>query len=343
VSALVSFYDTATEPTEAMREAMRTAPVGDDVYGRDPTVRALEERAAVLVGKERAVFLPSGTMANLAAVMAHTRRGDAVVLEARSHIALAETGGVAIVAGCMPLAVTGRNGVLHAADVEACLEPPDQHRPIPTLLCVENTHNRGGGTVTAPETMAGLRAVCERWDLRMHVDGARMFNAAVALDVPPSALAAAADSVCFALSKGLGAPVGSLLAGTEAFVALARRARKLLGGGMRQAGVLAAAGMVALDGWEERLAEDHRRAAGLARRLAGLPGVDVSEPETNIVVCRLRPGAPSAPALVEWLLARGLACSAPAADALRFVVHRQIGDNEVERLADALAEGVPAA
>jgi threonine aldolase len=348
MTALVSFYDTATEPTEAMREAMRSARVGDDVYGRDPTVRALEQRSAALVGQESAVFLPSGTMANLAAIMAHTRRGDAVVLEAESHIALAEAGGVAVVAGCMPLEVHGRRGVLDAAAVEARLAPPDQHRPLARLLCVENSHNRGGGTVTPPETMARLRALCDRWDLRLHVDGARLFNAAVALDVAPPALVADADSVCFALSKGLGAPAGSLLAGTDEFVAAARRARKLLGGGMRQVGVLAAAGIVALDDWRPRLAADHRRAAALARRLAAVPGlmVDPDAVVTNIVVCGLETGTPAAGALVEWLLARGLACSAPADDALRLVVHGQIGEQEVERLALAVAEAmecIPAA
>jgi threonine aldolase len=281
-------------------------------------------------------------MANLAAIMAHTNRGEAVLLEAHSHIARAETGGVATVAGCMPLDVRGRRGVLHPADVEARLAPPDQHRPVVRLLCVENTHNRAGGTVTPPEAMAGLRRLCDRWDLRLHVDGARLFNAAVALDLPPAALAADADSVCFALSKGLGAPVGSLLAGTAEFVAEARRIRKLLGGGMRQAGVLAAAGMVALDGWEHRLAEDHRRAVRLAQRLAGLPGVvvDPDEVETNIVLCELDPAGVPAADLADWLLVRGIACSTTSAHGLRFVVHGQIGDLEIERLGDGLAEGM---
>jgi threonine aldolase len=340
VTPLVSFYDTATEPTEAMRDAMRAAEVGDDVYGRDPTVRALEQRGAELVGKERAVFMPSGTMANLAAIMAHTRRGEAVLLERESHVAGAEAGGVAIVAGCMPLEVPGRGGVLHPDDVEARLAPPDEHRPVPRLLCVENTHNRAGGTVTTPQAMRDLRRLCDRWDLRLHVDGARLCNAAVALDLPPAALAADADSVCVALSKGLGAPVGSLLAGTAEFVAAARRARKLLGGGMRQAGVLAAAALVALDGWEQRLAEDHRRAARLARRLAGVRGlvVDPDAVVTNIVMCELEPGLAPAAEIADWLLVRGVACSTTSERGLRFVVHGQIGDAEVERLGDALAE-----
>ncbi|MGH2948333.1 MAG: GntG family PLP-dependent aldolase [Solirubrobacteraceae bacterium] len=342
MTALVSFFDTATEPTEAMRDAMRSARVGDDVYGRDPTVRELEARAAALVGKEQAVLVPSGTMANLAAIMAHTSRGDAVLLEAQSHVGRAEAGGVAVVAGCMPLEVAGRRGVLCAADVEARLAPPDQHRPPARLLCVENTHNRAGGTVTPPEVMDELRELCGRWALRLHVDGARLFNAAVALELPPAALAADADSVCFALSKGLGAPVGSLLAGTAEFVAEARRMRKLLGGGMRQAGVLAAAGLVALDGWRHRLAEDHRRAARLARRLATLPGVMV-EPEavtTNIVLCELEPAGVPAAEVIDWLLVRGISCSATSARGLRFVVHGQIGDLEVERLAEAMAQAL---
>jgi threonine aldolase len=339
---LVSFFDTATEPTEAMRDAMRSAAVGDDVYGRDPTVNELEGRAASLCGKEASVLMPTGTMANLAAILTHTRRGDAVVLEAQSHIARAETGGVAAVAGCMPLEVAASDGVLRGADVEPRLAPPDQHRPVTTLLCVENTHNRAGGTVTAPEVMAELRALCDEWELRLHVDGARLLNAAVALDLPPDALVETADSVCFALSKGLGAPVGSLLLGSGEFVAGARRMRKMLGGGMRQAGVLAAAGLVALDGWRTRLADDHRRAVALAERLARLPGVavDPAAVTTNIVVCDVGETSMGSAELVDALLVRGVSCSATSADRLRFVVHGQIGDREIERLAQAMADAL---
>jgi threonine aldolase len=342
MTALASFFDTATEPTEAMREAMRTAPVGDDVYGRDATVNALESRAAGLLGKEAAVLMPSGTMANLAAILAHTSRGDAVVVEADSHIARAETGGVATVAGCMPIAVAGRRGVLRAADVEPELPAPDQHRPTPTLLCVENTHNRAGGTVTPPDAMDELRRLCDGRGLRLHVDGARLLNAAVALDVPPSALAAAADSVCFALSKALGAPVGSLLLGGADFVHRARRMRKMLGGGMRQAGVLAAAGLIALDGWQQRLAADHRRSVELARRLAALPGIgaDPAAVETNIVLCDTGRSGLGAGEIAERLLARRIACSVASAASLRFVVHHQIGDPELERLEAALREAL---
>jgi threonine aldolase len=337
---IVSFLDTSTEPTEAMRDAMRDARVGDDVYGRDPTVNELEARAAALLGKEACVLVPTGTMANLVALLASTSRGDAVVLEEQSHIACAEAGGVASVAGCMPLLVAGRRGVLRPEDVERVLLPPDEHRPQPTLLCLENTHNRGGGTVTTPAETAALRALCDEHALRLHLDGARLFNAAVALEAEPAALAADAHTVSFCLSKGLGAPVGSVLAGPAQTIARARRMRKLLGGGMRQAGVLAAAGLVALDGWRERLAADHRRAVALASRLAAVPGlhVEADSVATNIVFCDVA----DARALAARLLERGLACSASSATRLRFVLHHQIGDADVDRLASELADLLPA-
>jgi threonine aldolase len=336
----LSFYDTATEPTEAMRDAMRAAPVGDDVYGHDPTVNELEERGADLLGKEAAVFMPSGTMANLAAVMAHTSRGDAVLLEARSHLARAEAGGLAVVAGCMPMPVDGDRGILGPRHVEPHLEPPDDHRAPVRLVCVENTHNRAGGTVTPPEVMRQLRDLCDGWDVRIHVDGARVLNAAVALGVVPSALAADADSVCFALSKALGAPVGSLLLGSRRFVATARRNRKLLGGGMRQAGVVAAAAIVALEDWRRRLEEDHRRAARLADLLDALPGV-ATKPRpvpTNIVYCHIDGTGLLAQEVAERLLERDIFCAATSRGTLRFVTHCQIGDDDLARLATALGE-----
>ena len=335
--SLVSFLDTSTEPTEAMREAMRGAAVGDDVYGQDPTVNELQARCAELLRMEAALLVPSGTMANLVAILAHTRRGDAVVLEEQSHVARAEAGGVAAVAGCMPLPVRGRHGVLGAAEVEPALLPPDEHRPQPTLFCVENTHNRGGGTVTPPAAMRELRELCERHGLALHVDGARLFNAAAALDATPAELTAGADSVCFCLSKALGAPVGSVVAGTAEVVARARRARKLLGGGMRQAGALAAAGLVALEGWRERLVADHARARDLAVRLSGLDSVSVTRaPETNIVLCDLE--RHDARMVAAWLLERGFACGAASATRLRFLTHHQIGDPEVVAVAAALSD-----
>jgi threonine aldolase len=336
---LVSFLDTATEPTPAMRDAMRDAVVGDDVYGRDPTVKELEARACRLFGKEAAVFVPTGTMANLAALLAHSRRGDGVVLEEQSHIACAEAGGVATIAGLMPLFVRGERGVLDAARVERALLPPDEHRPSPALLCVENTHNRGGGTVTTPEAMRGLRSLCDRHGLGLHVDGARLFNAAVALELEPVELATDADSVSCCLSKGLGAPAGSLLLGDAELVTRARRARKVLGGAMRQAGVLAAAGLVALDGWRERLAADHRRARSLAERLAHVRALSV-EPdtvETNIVLCRVADEI-DARDLSQRLLEHGFACSASSGGTLRVVLHHQILDRDVDRLLATFAQ-----
>jgi threonine aldolase len=224
--------------------------------------------------------------------------------------------------------------VLSAASLEPHLRSASRAGPPVTLLCVENTHNRGGGTVTSPALMADLRALCDRHGLRLHVDGARIFNAAVALDVPVRRLAAGADSVCFSLSKGLGAPAGSLLCGSGEFVSRARRVRKMLGGGMRQAGVLAAAGLVAMRDGIAWLQKDHRAARRLAQRLARLPGlaVDAGAVETNIVLCRIEAPGLSSETVSQRLLEHGIACSAPNPEVLRFVLHHQIGDREVDRL-----------
>lgn len=338
MSGLVSFFDTASQPTEAMRDAMRSAVVGDDVYGRDPTVVELQQCGAAMLQKEAGLFMPSGTMANLAAVLSHTGRGAAVVLEANSHIARAETGGLAAVAGCTPLEVPGHDGVLAAADVEAKLEPPDQHRPRPELLCVENTHNRAGGTVTPPEVMRELRTVCERWQLRLHVDGARLLHAAAALELTPHELVDAADSACISLDKALGAPVGALLMGSHEFIHMARTVRKMLGGGMRQVGVLAAAGLVALENWRERLLEDHRWARSLASELAQVRGlqVDPVTVPTNIVICEVSQLGLDCRELAEQLMKAGIACSTVGSSGLRFVVHSEIRGAEIDRLRTAI-------
>ncbi len=338
MSRLISFFDTATEPDDAMRDAMRAAAVGDDVYRRDPTVSELQARAAALLRKEDALFMPSGTMGNLAAIMTHTRRGAGVVLGAESHIARAETGGLAAVAGCTGLEVTSADGVLDPTEVEVRLEPPDEHRPEPQLLCVENSHNRGGGTVTPPSVMHELRAICERWHLRLHVDGARLLNAAVALELEPADLVADADSAMLSLDKGLGAPIGALLIGTHEFIEAARRIRKMLGGGMRQVGVVAAAGLVALENWRSRLAEDHHFTQLLAKRLGELPGLVVSPVPvpTNIVLCDVSAGGVGVQELTQRLLADRVACSISGPSRLRFVVHNQIREPEIEHLCHAI-------
>jgi threonine aldolase len=334
---VISFYDTSTLPTPAMLEAMATAELGDDVYQQDPTVNALEALAAQTLGKEAALFVPSGTMANLVALMVHTSPGEEVIVEAESHILYYESGGLAALAGLMPLPVAGVEGVLSRELVEPHLRKPNLHYPRTTLLCVENTHNRAGGSVTTPAAMRELRALCDERGLRMHVDGARLLNAAVALDVPVTALAADADSVTIALSKALCAPVGSVLAGDASFVDEARRRRKLLGGGMRQAGVLAAAGIVALRDGVARLAEDHARARRLADALRRLPGIDVANRvETNMVLIDCAASGLTADQLVAALKDRGIRSSSRPPSLVRFVTHRWIGDAEVDSLVHAL-------
>lgn len=335
---MISFYDTSTLPTQEMLDAIASARLGDDVYGLDPTVNELETVAAGLMGKEAAVLLPSGTMANLAAVMSWTRPADEVVLEAEAHLVYYEAGGISGVAGCIPLPVPGDRGVLRAEEVERHLRRPDQHYPVTTLLCVENTHNRAGGTITPVGVMKELRQLCDARQLALHVDGARIFNASVALDVPAADLVADADSVSFSLSKGLSAPVGAVLAGSTDFIGRARRARKMLGGGMRQAGIVATAGLVGLRTGIDRLREDHEQARSLAAKLAELPGLTVSPVQTNFVMIDTSAWGIGAAQLVAELKSRGIAASARPPHTVRFVTHRQVGDTEADTLVAALRE-----
>jgi threonine aldolase len=336
----VSFYDTSTMPTEEMLDAMRSARLGDDVYGEDPTVNELEALTAAMLGMEASLFLPSGTMANLVAVLAQTRRGDEIAGEADAHLFNYEAGGIAMIAGCMPLLIAGSGGVLTAEQVEPRLRRPNDHYPPTTLLAIENTHNRAGGAVTPPAVLAGLRELCDRHGLRLHVDGARIFNAAVALDLPVAAVVRDADSVSFCLSKGLSAPVGSMLAGSADTIREARRMRKVLGGGMRQAGVLAAAGIVALRGGVDQLARDHAMARYLAQELSSIALLDIESKkvQTNIVVA----GITRAHVTVEDLVSRlrhefGIRVSAQPPSFIRLVTHRHIGEEEVARVTDAIS------
>ena len=302
--------DTVTLPTQEMYRAMAAAELGDDVYGEDPTVNRLEELAAARVGKEAALFVPTGTMGNEVAVMTHARRGDEVIVDVGSHIYDAEVGGLAVLAGVQARPLAGRLGRLDPTAVEAAVRPDDVHFPRTGLLCLEDPHNGAGGTVAPPEAIAELAEVAHRHGFPVHLDGARLFNAAVALGIPAARLAAPADSVMFCLSKGLCAPVGSMLAGSAAFIAEARRNRKLMGGGMRQAGVLAAAGIVALESMVDRLADDHVNARRLAEGLASLPGlrVDLESVQTNMVYADTGPG--DAPAVVAMLAAGGVLINA---------------------------------
>lgn len=333
--------DTVTLPTPAMRAAMAAAEVGDDVYGEDPTVRALEERAADLLGTEGALFVPSGTMGNQVAIACHTHPGQEVIVEAGSHIYNVELGTMARFSGVQPRVLVGERGVFTADQVAAAIRP-DLYYLAPTgLVCLENTHNAAGGRVwplaAAREVLARARAR----GIAVHLDGARVFNAAVATGTPVRELARGFDSVMFCLSKGLGCPVGSVLCGSRPFVAAARRVRKALGGGMRQAGILAAAGLYALDHHVDRLAEDHLHARLLAAGLATLPGLSVLPPETNIVLVTIEAG-PDAEALCARLRARGVLASPAGAGTsarqVRMVTHLGISRADVERTVDLVRE-----
>ncbi len=334
--------DTVTLPTPAMRRAMFEAEVGDDVMGEDPTVNRLEAMAAERLGKEAAVFVPSGTMANLVSLLTHCNRGDEAIMGHLAHTFLFEVGGAAAVGGIHPRTVPNRpDGTLALDDIEAAIRDPNNlHYPRSRLICLENTHNRCGGAVLTPEYMAQVRALADRHGLAIHLDGARIFNAATALGVEAAELARHADSVSFCLSKGLSAPVGSLVCGPADWVQRARRQRKMLGGGMRQAGILAAAGIVALETMVDRLAEDHALARRLAEGLAVLPHVilDPARVQTNIVIFELQPQAPAPQEVVARLAERGVKVGAIGGRRFRAVTHYGITEADIDRALEAFAQ-----
>jgi len=336
--------DTVTHPTPAMREAMARAEVGDDVFGEDPTVRRLEEMAAERMGKEAALFVASGTMANLVSLLTHCGRGDEVIVGDQAHTFLSEVGGMAALGGIHPRPIPNQpDGTLRLEDIEAAIRAEDVHHPRTRLIALENTHNRCMGAALPPSYMAQVRALADRYGLKVHVDGARIFNAAVALGVPAAALAQGADTVTFCLSKGLCAPVGSLICGPADFIREARRVRKMVGGGMRQAGVLAAAGLVALETMVERLAEDHRRARRLAEGLAEIPGVrlEAHRVQTNIVIFELDPRVPlSDEAFLEALRARRVKLLRWGPRRFRAVTHYWIDDADIEQAIRAIADAI---
>jgi threonine aldolase len=317
--------DTVTQPTDEMRAAMAAAPVGDDVFGEDPTINALESLAAEMVGKDAAVFVPSGTMGNLIAMMAHTQKGDAVILEAESHTYRFEVGGVAAVAGVLPIPLEGVRGYITPGMLRAAVRGPNIHIAPARLVCLENTHNRSGGTPFGPDEMDAVTGAAREMGLAVHLDGARIFNAAIACGVPAAALTRGVDSVMFCVSKALSAPVGSLVCGSRPFVERARRFRKMVGGGMRQAGIIAAAGIVALRTMVDRLAEDHENARRLGEELAGVQGlrVDPEQVRTNMVVVELAPPR-SAGDVAERLRAEDVLVSVIGPAAFRLVTHRHI-------------------
>lgn len=329
--------DTVTRPTEAMFEAMHAAPLGDDVLGDDPTVMRLEELAAEVTGKEEALFVPSGTMGNQIALACHCERGDAIIVEQEAHILYYEVGAAAAVAGVVSWTLPSTLGVIDPDQVEQHVLRQDLHTPGTTLLCVENTHNRAGGTIVPEETMARYRVIANNHGLKIHLDGARIFNAAVALGTTVEEITQHVDSVSFCLSKGLRSPVGSLLCGPAAFIDKARRWRKRLGGGMRQAGILAACGVVSLTRMVDRLAEDHQRARKLAEAIGQFRGIRVNldSVQTNMVLAEF-----DHPAALwqEELRDRGVLALAPARNRLRFVLHADIDDEKLTHAVKAIRE-----
>jgi threonine aldolase len=326
--------DTVTLPTPAMRQAIFEAEVGDDVYGEDPTVNRLEAMAAERLGKEEAVFVPTGTMANLVCLLTHCARGDEAIMGHLAHTFLFEAGSSAAVGGIHPHTVPNQpDGTLNLDDVRAAIRDPDnEHEPRSRLVCLENTHNRCGGAVLTPSYMAQVRALADQHSLAIHLDGARVFNAAVALGVPALTLVRDADSVSFCLSKGLSAPVGSLVCGPAGFIQQARRQRKMLGGGMRQAGVLAAAGIVALETMVDRLADDHANARRLAEGLARLPGIvlDPARVVTNIVIFELAADALSPADLIAGLAERAVKLGDIGGRKFRAVTHYGLEASDID-------------
>jgi threonine aldolase len=332
--------DTVTHPTESMRKAMSTAEVGDDVYGEDPTINSLEERAAELMGREAAVYVPTGTMGNQIAIHLHTYPGSEVVAEAGCHVFNFEMGAMATLSGTLPRAIETAEGILTPAQVENAIQPRAGYRTPTSLVVLENSHNLAGGRVTPPERMTELIGVARDHSLPVHLDGARIHNAAAALGISAAELSAGCDTVMFCLSKGLGAPVGSILVGSTDTIVEARRVRKMFGGGMRQAGIIAAAGLVALDEVMPLLAEDNRRAHELAVGLADIPAVvlDPDAVETNIVFFSLADDTPmDAGALAARLAEEGLLCHPLGGDSIRMVTHYHISDGDIEKAVEITA------
>lgn len=329
--------DTVTEPSPEMRRAMHDADVGDDYYHDDPTVRALEERAAELLRKEAAMLVLSGTMGNLVSILAQTHRGDSVVVEETSHVFVNEAGSLATLGGLTPRIIKGRRGLIEPECVQEAVFPQSILHPPTRMLCIENTHNAAGGYCLSVETTKSLCRTAAKLGLSVHLDGARIFNAAVALGVPADELVEDVDSMTFCLSKGLACPVGSIVLGSRDFIASARHWRQMVGGGMRQAGVFAAAGLVALDSMIGRLAEDHANAKRLATILAdaGLP-VEPGEVETNMAFVEFAEGQTDPAKFVANLKDQGVLINPPKGRRIRFVTHYGISTDDIEFAGDRI-------
>ncbi len=336
--------DTVTKPTPEMREAMAEAEVGDDVFRDDPTVNRLEELAAEMLGKEAALFVPSGTMGNLIALLVHCQRGAEVIVGNQSHIYLNEAGGMSALGGIQPCPIQNQpDGTLAVTDIFASIRTEDVHHPVTRLICIENTQNICGGIPLTPEYTRQIGELAHHNDLRLHIDGARIFNAAVAQDVSVKELVQPADSIMFCLSKGLAAPIGSMLLGTNKFIARARHIRKMLGGGMRQVGVLAAAGIISLERMTKRLGEDHARAKKMADGLRQVKGlvVDAGSPYTNMVYLNLSENVPvNAQEITRKMKDLGVLVDPENARRFRLVTHYWIDDDAIERTVSAFARSL---
>ena len=323
--------DTVTRPGPQMRRAMASAPVGDDVFGEDPSINRLQEMAAKLAGKESALFMPSGTMSNQVAIKTHTHHGQSVIVGEGSHSYLLESGAISALSGVVPL-VVGRGGTFSKDEMLGAVMAGNIHNPLTALVMIENTHNRGGGIIFPLEDIAGICGEARRLGVKSHLDGARVFNASIALGIDAKKITGHFDSVSFCLSKGLGAPVGSLLCGSKDFISRALRNRKMLGGGMRQAGILAAAGIWALEHNVKRLKDDHQRATRLARALSELPGIeiDLEKVQTNIIVFRVTAKGMDAGILVKALKAENVLMLPVGRDAVRAVTHLDVDDKGID-------------
>jgi threonine aldolase len=335
--------DTVTRPTPAMRAAMEKAEVGDDVFGEDPTVNRLQECVAALLGKEAALYVPSGTMSNQIGIKAHTQPGDEMFCEAACHVYNFEAGGPAVLSGVTCRTIEGDYGILDVHQLDGKVRPINDHLVRTRLVCLENTHNRGGGRIYPIEKIEAISAWARRHGLAMHLDGARLWNAVVATGIPAADWARHFDSVSVCFSKGLGAPIGSALTGTREFITRARRIRKLFGGGMRQAGVPAAAALYAVDNHVDRLADDHRNAQVIARAIVDTPGLRLDPPdvETNLVFVVVDTDLGAARDVAAALKQRGVLVQAPGPQSIRICTHLDVSAAQAERAAEAIRQAVP--
>ena len=329
--------DTVTLPTEEMLEAIKQAKLGDDVYGEDPTVNRLQEMAADKMGKEAALLVPSGTQANLISIMSNCQRGELVLLEAESHVYWYEVGGISAIAGLLPWPIKAAKSTFEPQQLESALRPENIHYPVASLVCIENTHNRYGGLVVTPGQLEAINEVAKKHSLTVYMDGARIFNAAIALNVNVKEFTKHVDNLMFCLSKGLSCPVGSIIVGDRDFIARARKNRKILGGGMRQAGIIAAPGIIALEKMINRIKFDHDNAKFLAEKLARIRGVniDLINVQTNMVTFDLDASI-NCDVFLQNLKEKGILALAQAKNRVRMVTHRGIEREHVEKAAASI-------